>query len=62
MEVVNQAYGTSVSVEGATTGCSLTVVFENESLENVLEIISSTLNYEVVSQQGTTTLRGNGCE
>lgn len=62
VEVVNQAYGTSVSVEGATEGCSLTVIFENESLENVLEVISSTLNYEVVSQQGTTTLRGNGCE
>lgn len=62
VEVVNQAYGTTVSVEGATTGCSLTVVFENESLENVLEIISSTLNYEVVNQQGVTTLRGDGCE
>lgn len=60
--VVNEAYGVSIELEGATEGCSLTVTFENEDIENVLEVISSTLNYELVEDQGSYILKGTGCE
>lgn len=59
---VGQAYDTEIVLEGETQGCSLTVTFENESLEKVLEIISSTLNYELIENQGSFILKGDGCE
>ncbi len=59
---VNQAYGSTLQVEGSTEACALTVIFENESFENVLEIISNTLGYEVIEEQDAIILRGNGCD
>lgn len=60
--VINSAYKSSISLEGATDNCLLTVTFENESLENILEVVSSTLNYEVINDQGSIILKGNGCD
>jgi transmembrane sensor len=60
--VVNEAYGSSIQLEGTTEGCSLTVIFDNEDFENVLEVISSTLNYELVEVQESYILKGTGCE
>ena len=62
IDIVNEAYDASVQLEGPTEGCSLTVTFDNEEFENVLEIISSTLNYELVEDQGAYILKGNGCQ
>lgn len=62
IKVVNEAYGTSIQLEGPTEGCSLTVTFDNEDLDNVLAVISSTLNYELIEDQGVYTLKGTGCE
>lgn len=58
---VNKAYDSNVILKGSTEGCSLTVTFDNESLENVLKVISSTLNYQLVEDQGSITLEANGC-
>ncbi|MEP1095057.1 MAG: FecR domain-containing protein [Cyclobacteriaceae bacterium] len=60
--VINEAYGSSIQLEGSTERCSLTVTFDNEDLENVLEVISSTLNYELIEDQGSYILKGTGCE
>lgn len=62
VEVINKAYDSSVSLEGPTEDCALTVTFDNESFDNVLEVISSTLNYEVVKDQGSIILKGDGCK
>lgn len=62
IDIVNEAYDASVQLEGPAEGCSLTVTFDNEEFENVLEIISSTLNYELVEDQGAYILKGNGCQ
>ncbi len=62
VNVVNEAYGKSIQLEGSTEGCSLTVTFDNESIENVLEIISSTLNYELINNGDSYILKGNGCQ
>ncbi|MCG8385224.1 MAG: anti-sigma factor, partial [Cytophagales bacterium] len=61
-DVVNEAYNASVRLEGPTEGCALTVTFDNEEFENVLEVISSTLNYELTRDQGAYILKGNGCQ
>ncbi|MEM0940530.1 MAG: FecR domain-containing protein [Bacteroidota bacterium] len=58
---LNTAYDMNIQLEGKTEGCSLTVVFDNESIDTILEIISNTLNYEVIESQGSFTLKGNGC-
>lgn len=62
VDMLNKAYGASVRLEGPTAGCALTVTFENEELPDVLEIISSTLNYQLVEDKGTYILTGNGCQ
>ncbi|MCP4459165.1 MAG: DUF4974 domain-containing protein [Cytophagales bacterium] len=62
LTAVNEAYGESIQLEGATAGCSLTVTFDDEEFENVMEVISSTLNYDFVEDQGSYILKGTGCE
>ncbi len=62
IQTVNKAYDTTVQLDGSAEGCSLTVTFENEEFQNVMEVISSTLNYQVVEDQGTLILRGDGCQ
>ncbi|MCV9386336.1 FecR family protein [Reichenbachiella ulvae] len=42
--------------------CTLTVSFENEKLENILEVVSTTLNLEVTLIDETYHLSGNGCQ
>ncbi|GAB4245257.1 MAG: FecR domain-containing protein [Ekhidna sp.] len=62
VETVNRAYETQIDLQGTTDGCALTVTFNNESLENVLEIISNTLNYQVEESQDGYILKGDGCK
>lgn len=59
---VNQAYGSELVLDGDMEGCSLTVTFDNETVQNIVEVISSTLNYEVTETQETYILKGNGCQ
>lgn len=61
-KVINQAYRTSIAVKGASENCLLTVTFENESLDNVLEVVSSTLNFTVSKDHNQIVLEGDGCE
>lgn len=60
--IINETYNSTIELEGSLEDCFLTVTFEDESLENVLEIVSSTLNYEVEKNQGSIILKGNGCK
>ncbi len=62
MTIVNEAYNSSIQLDGSTEGCSLTVTFDNEEFDNVLEVITSTLNYELIEDQGSYILKGAGCE
>ncbi len=59
---INQAYKTSIQLEGNTHGCALSVVFDDESLETVLDVIAGTLGYEVVQNQNSYVLKSNGCQ
>lgn len=62
VQIVSAAYEQPVQLSGPTDGCQLTVTFDNESLENVLSVISGTLNYELSQNQGTYILTGDGCQ
>jgi hypothetical protein len=48
-------------MEGNISGCKLTVAFENEDLETILEIISETLSLEVIEEADQIKLSGDGC-
>ncbi|MEM7296970.1 MAG: FecR domain-containing protein [Bacteroidota bacterium] len=62
VQIVSEAYGQPVQLAGSTDDCQLTVTFDNESLENVLAVISGTLNYDLTQNQGIYLLTGDGCQ
>jgi len=41
--------------------CTLSVTFENQSLESVLKVIESTLNIELKEEKGSVIVTGEGC-
>jgi transmembrane sensor len=43
------------------SGCSLTATFENQSLEQVLNVIKATLDLKITNVQGIIILGGSGC-
>jgi hypothetical protein len=42
--------------------CKLTATFENEPLQNIIEIIQETFNMEIHSEKGTIWLKGGSCQ
>lgn len=58
VEALNEAYGSQITIGRASLrNQPLTVTFENESLETILNIISETLQLEVVKEDGKIILR-----
>ncbi len=62
MKVVSASYDKAITLDGSTSGCELTVTFDNVDFDNVMEVIAATLNYEVSEKQDTYILKGNGCQ
>lgn len=58
---LQEVYGKTIVLEGPIESCKLTVVFENESLETILGIISETLGLEVQTIDERIIIKGNGC-
>jgi len=61
LDKLSQIYGKKILMEGNISGCKLTVAFENEDLETILEIISETLSLEVIEEGDLIKLSGDGC-
>lgn len=61
LDKLSQIYGKKIVMEGNISGCKLTVAFENEDLETILEIISETLSLEVIEEGDLIKLSGDGC-
>jgi len=63
VQSIEQIYEVKVDIANTGIGeCKITVNFENESVENVLDIIAATLNLEVSNQNGIYLLTGEGCD
>lgn len=64
-EIVNTlslAYEKSIELVGEDfSGCSLNADFENDTLENVLQVIALTLNLSIHEEGESISLRGEGC-
>ncbi len=62
IQSLENAYDQSIVLqEDALANCSLTVSFENDSLENILEVIALTLQLEVTRTNDQYILSGQGC-
>ncbi len=64
VEVINECYASNLIIKSeGIKQCKLTATFENESLDNVLEIISTALKIEVTKADNAYHLSGdNGCQ
>ncbi len=62
IDVLNHTYRTRVEINNKIlTGCRITVSFNNQSLDDVLEIIQSTLGLKVTRQKNIYIIDGPGC-
>ncbi len=63
INVLNHTYTTRVKITNMDLSkCRITVSFENQSLENVMEIIRSTLGLKIIRQKNVLLIDGQGCK
>ena len=62
LETLEKVYDRTIELQDQRLGqCTLTVTFENQSLESVLNVIESTLNLETKEEENGITVTGDGC-
>ena len=62
-EILSQTYGVTIKIEKPhLMQCKLTATFENEPIQNILEIIQETFNMEIVPEKETIWLKGGSCQ
>ncbi|MFY0600957.1 MAG: FecR domain-containing protein [Cyclobacteriaceae bacterium] len=62
VQTLSLAYKKQINLTGSDfSGCSLSADFENDSLDNILQVIALTLNLEVQENGETISLSGDGC-
>lgn len=62
IETLEKVYNVNIRLaEDHLTDCSLSVTFQNDSLDNILDVISLTLNLQVETTEKEITLSGKGC-
>jgi len=63
IDAIEKTYKASIKLsDPKLNACKISVVFQDETLENVLDIIATTLNLEVKHENGQYILIGNGCD
>lgn len=62
-EILSQTYGVTIKIEKPQLmQCKLTAKFENEPIQDILEIIQEIFNIEIVSEKETIWLKGGSCQ
>ncbi|MBL0743406.1 FecR family protein [Chryseolinea lacunae] len=61
VEALNDVYDKKIVLRGNVAKCRLTVSFNNESLEQIVEVMKETLNLTVTDSGGQIVLEGTGC-
>ncbi|MEQ6122220.1 FecR domain-containing protein [Reichenbachiella sp. MALMAid0571] len=63
IDAIEKTYNTNIQLSDTKlNSCKISVVFQDEELENVLDVIAATLHLEVENQSGQYILTGNGCD
>jgi len=61
--LLNDVYQCNITFSNPRlNSCQLTVTFENEGLDRILEIIAATFNFNITKSGNTILLEGNACE
>jgi ferric-dicitrate binding protein FerR (iron transport regulator) len=60
-EVLANTYHTKITLDPVIKNCSVTVRFENQTLEAVLDVLTSTLDLEITMKPNQIHIRGKGC-
>ncbi len=58
---LNQVYNQNITYDNALKDCPITVTFNNEKIETILDIIAETLHVKYEKQEGGFHLAGNKC-
>lgn len=58
---IERLYGVKVKMDSSIENCIVTVKFDNENLETVLNVISETMGLQIIRSQNTITFSGKGC-
>lgn len=62
VQALEKAYGVDIRLVGENlANCSLSVIFQDDSLENILDVIALTLDLEVKNLANEVILTGKGC-
>ena len=62
LNTIGKIYNKRIILENKDLGkCTLTVTFEKQSLQSVLNVIESTLNLELEQEEESITVTGDGC-
>ena len=60
---INQTYNKNIQLSGDNfSSCKISVEFIDEEFANIIDVISNTLNLEVVEKDGQYILKGDGCD
>ncbi|MFT7031480.1 MAG: ferric-dicitrate binding protein FerR (iron transport regulator) [Marinoscillum sp.] len=63
VRILTEVYGKVIIIDNESLKrCRLNVTFENDSLENILNIMSLTLGLEVIEEDDKIILKGKGCQ
>lgn len=61
--LLNRVYHSEIHLSGDNiNNCRLTAIFDNQTLESVLNVIKSTLDVSIISNGQTFEIRGNKCD
>lgn len=58
---IERLYGVKVQMDSSIESCVVTVKFDNENLETVLNVISETMGLQIVRSQNMIAFKGKGC-
>lgn len=61
VETLNSVYTTKIEIEDHLKSCRLTVTFDNESIDEIADIIATTLDLTVSRSANVITLKGPAC-
>jgi ferric-dicitrate binding protein FerR (iron transport regulator) len=63
VSMLNEVYGSKISLSNPMlSNCHITVNFNNEPIETVVEVLAETLNIKVTRNQDQIILEGTGCQ
>lgn len=63
VETINETYNSKINIQNESIKkCTLTVSFNNQSLESVLKVLEATIDIKIIKKGNKIAISGKGCE